>query len=71
MSWNMMGRDLEEYWIERQAFYNEKRRLRATGVATFAEQSQKIEGLPSSTLGDAKKGASLFKVSSGGTLLFF
>ena len=67
----MMGRDLEEYWMERQALYDEKRRLRATGVATSAEQSQGIESLPYSTTGDAKKGAGLFKVSSSGTLLVF
>lgn len=64
MSWSMMGRDLDEYWMERQASYEKKRRLREARGPTTAEQNQEIEGLPYSTTGDAKKGAGLFKVSS-------
>jgi hypothetical protein len=63
MSWSMMGRDLEDYWIERQASFDERRRMRAIGAAASAEQNHKTEGLPDSTTGDAKKGAGLFKVS--------
>lgn len=59
----MMGRDLEDYWMERQASCDERRRIRAMGAAAAAEQNQKTEGLPDSNTGDAKKGAGLFKVS--------
>jgi hypothetical protein len=60
-----MGRDLEEYWMERQASYDAKKRLRERmGEPTTADRSQGTQSLPYFTIGDAKKGAGLFKVSS-------
>lgn len=67
----MMGRDLEEYWMERQAAYDEKRRVRAMRAAVVAGQRQEIESLSCSITGDAKKGAGLFKVSSCSIYLTF
>jgi cytochrome c len=63
MSWSMMGRDLEEYWMERQVAYDEQMRAKLLRVAGPAEQDQKDTSLQSLFPGDAKKGAGLFKVS--------
>lgn len=59
----MMGRDLEEYWMERQTAYDGRRRAKALRVAAFTEKDQTNMNLQSLLPGDAKKGAGLFKVS--------